>query len=191
MTESVPDAAVQTITYKRQAHQKKQADLLAAYPVRKELLFIPAQIKRLDHIQHAYKCLYCSSKNLNDKIIKAVMPKAPLNHSLGSASIIAHTLYQKYEMKVPDYRQESYWRKMGLNISRQHLNNWRLKSTEYYFKPMYDLLKTKLLTQPVLHADETYYRVLESETAKSYYFPAGMINMALRFIIIICIAAVK
>ena len=73
-------------------------------------------------------------------------------------------------MKIPDYRQESYWRKMGLNISRQHLNNWRLKSTEYYFKPMYDLLKTKLLTQPVLHADETYYRVLESETAKTYYW---------------------
>ena len=38
MTESVPDAAVQTITYKRQVHQKKQADLLAAFPVRKELL---------------------------------------------------------------------------------------------------------------------------------------------------------
>lgn len=73
-------------------------------------------------------------------------------------------------MKVPDYRQESYWRKMGLNISRQHLNNWGLKSTEYYFKPMYDLLRTKLLTQPVLHADETYYRVLESETAKTYYW---------------------
>ena len=73
-------------------------------------------------------------------------------------------------MKVPDYRQESYWRKIGLNISRQHLNNWGLKSTEYYFKPMYDLLKTKLLTQPVLHADETYYRVLESETAKTYYW---------------------
>lgn len=143
---------------------------VGAYPVRKELLFIPAQIKRLDHIQHAYKCLYCSSKNLNDKIIKAVVPKAQLNHSLGSASIIAHTLYQKYEMKVPDYRQESYWRKMGLNISRQHLNNWGLKSTEYYFKPMYDLLKTKLLTQPVLHADETYYKVLESKTAKTYYW---------------------
>lgn len=89
MTESVPDAAVQTITYKRQAHQKKQADLLAAYPVRKELFFIPAQIKRLDHIQHAYKCLYYSSKKLNDKIIKAVVPKAPLNHSPGSASCIA------------------------------------------------------------------------------------------------------
>ena len=30
-------------------------------------------------------------------------------------------------------------------------------------------LYDKLLTQPVLHADETYYRVLESETAKTYY----------------------
>lgn len=143
---------------------------IGAYPVRKELLFIPAQIKRLAHIQHAYKCEYCSLKNPADKIIKAPVPKAPLNHSLGSASLIAHTLYQKYEMKVLDYRQESYWRKMGLNISRQYLNNWGLKSTEYYFKPMYDLLKTKLLVQPILHADETYYTVLESETAKTYYW---------------------
>ena len=48
----------------------------------------------------------------------------------------------------------------------------QLGAKEYrvLFKPMYDLLKTKLLTQPVLHADETYYRVLESETAKIYYW---------------------
>ena len=31
MTENVPDA-VQTITYKRQAHKRKRADLLAALP---------------------------------------------------------------------------------------------------------------------------------------------------------------
>lgn len=35
---------------------------IGAYPVRQELLFIPAQIKRLDHIQHAYKCEACSLK---------------------------------------------------------------------------------------------------------------------------------
>ena len=168
MTENVPDAAVQTITYKRQAHKRKRADLLAALPaeevhhelgdkhcpdchhelieigkqsVRQELLFIPAQLKRLDHIQHAYKCKYCSQRNLSDKIIKAAVPKAPLNHGLGSASLIAHSLYQKYEMKVPDYRQESDWKKMGLEVSRQMLNYWDLKSSQYYFKPVYDLLK--------------------------------------------------
>lgn len=62
-------------------------------------------------------------------------------------------------MKVPDYRQESYWRKLGLAVSRQHLNNWGMKSNEYYFKPMYDVPKQKLLKRPILHADETYYTV--------------------------------
>lgn len=54
---------------------------------RQELVFIPAQLKRVDHIQHAYKCQACSQKNPSDKIIKAPVPKAPLAHSLGSASI--------------------------------------------------------------------------------------------------------
>lgn len=107
------------------------------------------------HIRHAYKCQYCSQQALSAKIIKATVPKAPLNHGLDSASLIAHTLYQKYEMKVPDYRQENYWYKLGLEISRQVLNNWELKSSEYYLEPLYNLLKQKLLTRPILHADET------------------------------------
>lgn len=196
MMETVPDA-VKTITYQRHNHQKQRAELLNAFPaeeihhqldskicpdchhslteigaapIRQELVFIPAQIKRLIHIQHAYKCPSCSQKQLSDKIIKAETPRGPLNHSIGSASIIAHALYQKYEMKVPDYRQESDWRKMGLSISRKHLNNWGLKCAEYYLKPLYEALKHKLLSQPILHADETYYKVLESNTKKTYYW---------------------
>ena len=123
MTENVPDAAVQTITYKRQAHKRKRADLLAALPaeevhhelgdkpaeeghhelteigkqpVRQEVIFISAQLKKLEHIQHVYKCEYCGQRDLTDKIIKAKLPKTPLKHGLGSASLIAHTLYQKY-----------------------------------------------------------------------------------------------
>lgn len=38
MTENVPDAAVQTITYKRQAHKRKRADLLAALPAEKVIM---------------------------------------------------------------------------------------------------------------------------------------------------------
>ena len=62
---------------------------------------LSGQIKRLDHVQHAYKCKHCSLSNESDKIVKAPVPKAPLAHSYGSASIIAHTFYQKYELKVP------------------------------------------------------------------------------------------
>ncbi|WP_306766714.1 MULTISPECIES: IS66 family transposase zinc-finger binding domain-containing protein, partial [unclassified Streptococcus] len=45
---------------------------------RQELVFIPAQLKRVDHIQHAYKCQECSEKSESDKILKAPVPKAPL-----------------------------------------------------------------------------------------------------------------
>ena len=137
---------------------------------RQELVFIPAQLKRLDHVQHAYKCLKCSQENDRDKIIKAPVPKAPLAHSLGSASIIAHTIHQKFNLKVPNYRQEEDWAKMGLSISRKAMANWHIKSSQYYFEAIYDLLREKLLEQPILHADETSYKVLESDSQLTYYW---------------------
>ena len=137
---------------------------------RKELVFIPAQLKRVDHIQHSYKCPHCSENGTNDKIIKAPVPKAPLNHSLGSSTIIAHTIYQKYQLKVPNYRQEADWNKMGLPITRKELTNWHIKISEYYFKPLYNLLREILLKQTYIHADETSYRVLENDTPLTYYW---------------------
>ncbi|CAI3254512.1 transposase [Enterococcus cecorum] len=44
---------------------------------RQELVYVPAQLKRAEYIQHAYKCVACSKKNATDKIIKAPVPKAP------------------------------------------------------------------------------------------------------------------
>ena len=112
---------------------------------RQELIFIPAQLKRIDHVQHAYKCQACSEKNAQDKIIKA----APLAHSFGSASIIAHTIHQKFNLKVPNYRQQADWNKLGLPITRKEIANWHVKSSHYYFEPLYDLLREKLLEQPI------------------------------------------
>lgn len=137
---------------------------------RQELVFIPAQLKRIDHIQHAYKCQTCSEKNPSDKIVKAPIPKAPLAHSLGSASIIAHTIHQKFNLKVPNYRQEEDWAKMGLPITRKEISNWHIKASQYYLEPLYNLLREKLLEQSLLHADETSYRVLESDSQLTYYW---------------------
>ena len=82
----------ETITYKRSKHKAKREAFLSAFPckktlseseqicsdchhtlkeigswtTRKELIFIPSQIKRIDHIQHAYKCDHCSLNNETD-----------------------------------------------------------------------------------------------------------------------------
>ncbi|HET4584834.1 TPA: transposase, partial [Streptococcus pneumoniae] len=92
--------------------------------------------------------------------MKSPIPKAPLAHNFGSASIIAHTIHQKFNLKVPNYRQEEDWARMGLPITRKEISNWHIKASQYYLEPLYNLLRERLLTQPLLHADETSYRVL-------------------------------
>ncbi|UOQ86736.1 IS66 family transposase [Gracilibacillus salinarum] len=143
---------------------------IGSYPVREELVYIPAELNRHVHYQHAYKCEGCSQKGMTDKIVKAPVPKAPMDNSLGSASIIAQTIHQKFSLKVPAYRQEEDWHRMGLPITRQHITNWHIKVSQYYLEPFYQVLKEKLVEQDILHADETSYRVLESDTKKTYYW---------------------
>jgi transposase len=44
--------------------------------------------------------------------------------------------------------------------------------TDYYLTDIYHLLKNQLLTQDILHCDETSYKVIESDSAKTYYWVA-------------------
>ena len=75
-------------------------------------------------------------------------------------------------------------------MTRQDIINWQTKSTEYYFEPLYQLLKEKLLEQKFLHADETTYRVLESETVKTF-LSDKQAKKQLLYIIMIHIAVVN
>ena len=136
--------------------------------IRREVVFIPATLECVNHIQHSYKCLTCSQKSPVDKIIKADLPKPALNHSLGSSSVIAHVIYQKLEQKVPTYRQESFWQNLGLSVTRRELSNWLILSNAYYFAPLSNLLLDYLRKKPILHADETTYNVLESSQSTNY-----------------------
>ncbi|SUN58203.1 transposase and inactivated derivative [Streptococcus hyointestinalis] len=55
-------------------------------------------------------------------------------------------------------------------ISRKEMANWHIKSSQYYFEPIYNLLHEKLLEQPILHADETSYKVLENDSQLTFYW---------------------
>ncbi|WP_222860567.1 IS66 family transposase [Gracilibacillus timonensis] len=145
-------------------------DAIGSYAVREEVIYLPAKLQRQVHYQHAYKCAACSKQGPEDKIIKAPVPKAPIDNSLGSASIIAQSMHQKFELKVPAYRQEKGWHRIGLPITRQQIANWHIRVSEYYLAPFYQLLKDTLLQQPMLHADETTYRVLESDTVNTHFW---------------------
>ncbi|WP_194284623.1 IS66 family transposase, partial [Streptococcus pneumoniae] len=67
-----------------------------------------------------------------------------------------------------NYRQEEDWARMGLPITRKEISNWHIKTSQYYVEPLYNLLREKLVEQARLHADETTYRVLESDIQLTY-----------------------
>ena len=131
---------------------------------RQEQMYVPAKVKRIDHIQHSYKFQHCSDEAPTDKIIKTPVPKAPLTNSLGSASLIPNTIYQKYVLKVPAYRQEKDLWRMSLPLDYKTVSIGISK----YLSSLYERLRQELLKLEVIHADETPYRVLDSERAKGY-----------------------
>ena len=57
---------------------------------------------------------------------------------------------------------------MGLPLDHKTVSNWHIKVCEYYLSSLYELLRKELLKLDVIHADETPYRVLDSERVKDY-----------------------
>ena len=137
--------------------------------IRQEVKFIPARMENHRHFQKTYACSNCEKTGVKTPFEKAEVPKLPLNNSAASGSLIAETMYQKFEQKVPAYRQEAHWALLGYPIPRHKMTNWHIKCSEYYFEDIVSEMKKELLEAEVLHADETTFKVLaDKERQKSY-----------------------
>lgn len=139
--------------------------------VRKELKIIPAQVSVIEHVTYVYSCRSCDKEGIAGFIKKADSPKALIPKSVVSPSVMAYILNQKYTNAMPLYRQEQEFKRYGVELSRQNLANWTIKGANL-LKPLMHLMKKELLSNDLLHADETTLEVLHepgrSATAKSY-----------------------
>lgn len=112
-----------------------------------------------------YSCPKC---NL---VVKADMPKLPIEGSLASSSTLAQVIVDKYANGIPLYRQSADYTRIGLSLSRQTLSNWMLKSSDL-LDIIYQAMIKQLLTKSILHADETTLQVLKENArpakTKSY-----------------------
>ncbi|UUX33915.1 IS66 family transposase [Fundicoccus culcitae] len=144
--------------------------LIGPAQVQQELVFVPAHFKCVNHHQMSYKCDHCSSQADKDQFVKSELPSLPFVNSFGSASVVAETIYQKYELKVPAYRQENHWRKLLLPLSRTTICRWHIKACEYYLGFIYRALHDEILMHDIAHMDETTFRVLESDKQQTFYW---------------------
>lgn len=81
--------------------------------IRRELIFIPAKVEVINHVEHIYSCRYCENNDIEATIVKADGPAPLINGSIASASLVANIINDKYEKALPLYRQEVTFMRMG------------------------------------------------------------------------------
>jgi transposase len=132
-----------------------------------KLKFIPAQIKVIEHVRLKYSCKHCDTQGTQANIKQASIPVSPIPKSFATPSLLSQIITSKYQYALPLYRQETLFKQHGIELSRQTMSDWMMKSAAL-LKPVYSLLHQHLLMQDVLHADETTLKVINDERVKSY-----------------------
>ena len=88
-----------------------------------------------------------------------------------SNGLLAASFSDKFIYHLPYARQSVRFESIGCPISRQNLSRWQIQTTGL-LSPLVQLIEGHLLSQSVLHIDETTLQVLEEEgrenTKKSY-----------------------
>lgn len=135
--------------------------------VRDELEIIPAQVRILRYIRFNYVCKECEKETCEANIVKAPVPAPVMKRSLASASTVAYVMYQKYANGMPLYRQEKDWANQGVTLSRATLANWIIRPSHEWLELMYNTIKKHLMTEPLIHADESVLQVLKEEGRKA------------------------
>ena len=120
-----------------------------------QLDIIPAKVQVIVNVRKKYACKHCESG-----VITAPLPAQPIPKSNASPGLLAHVATAKYQDGLPLYRQEAVLNRSGVEIPRNTLASWMIKSGEL-IQPLINLLEEKLLAYPIMHCDETTLQVLK------------------------------
>jgi len=135
---------------------------------REEAEFVPAKMKKIQHIEHAYECKNCKGDSSQKAQIKrGKAPHPAIQRSIASPSVLAKVIYDKFAQYLPLYRQVKEWERYGLNTNDKNLSNWVIRASRDWLLPVYETLKGRLLSKSVLHADETYGQIIHRSDGKS------------------------
>ena len=137
-----------------------------------EQLHIEVKAKVLQNVRFKYACRHCDRTGINTPVVIAPMPTQPLPGSIATASTLAFALVHKYVDGTPLYRLAQTFERAGVPVSRGALGHWVIGSSEKHLHRIYDALKLRLRSQPLIHGDETTVQVLKEKdkeaTSTSY-----------------------
>jgi transposase len=95
-------------------------------------------------------------------IVIASLPSLPIPKGNAGPSMLSHILVSKFIDHLPFYRQVQIFKRQDLNIAESTLGGW-FNAACNLLMPLYDTLKTKVLSCDYLMADETPIPVLTKD----------------------------
>lgn len=140
--------------------------------VSEKLDFIPAKVQVIRHVRPKYSCRTCEQQGTESNIKQAPVAPSMLPKSIATPSLLGQIITAKFQYGLPLYRQEALFKQFGADISRQTMSRW-LVAVSQKLEPLYQRMHDILVQQPVLWADETTLKVIQSEKSKSYMWVYG------------------
>ncbi len=151
--------------------------------VRHEVVYEPAKLYVKDIYRKTYECRNCR-KNGKSVMFKSGTPKPVIPHSFASPSVLSQVIIDKYVNHMPLYRQESEWKRLGLQLSRTTMANWIIIAAKEYFIPIVDRMHELMIQESHIHCDETPVQVLnepgKKATSQSYMWVYSSIKESQR-----------
>lgn len=126
--------------------------------VQDKLGFIPKQFYRESHIYPKYTCkdYHCQ----NQTLVQASVPAQIIDKSIATSELLAHILISKYADHQPLYRQNLIYQRSGVYLSDSTMADW-VGRCGVALEPLVMRLHDILLSQPILHADETPVTIMK------------------------------
>ncbi len=123
--------------------------------VTEQLEYVPASLHVIRHVRARYACRKCQGQ-----VVEAKRPMQPIEKGLCGPALLAQIAVAKYAEHQPLNRQEAFFRRHGVELSRSTMCTWMMEAAGL-LRPLYRLLRKRVIAGRVTHSDDTGLPVLE------------------------------
>ena len=131
--------------------------------VQDKLGFKPKQFYRERHVYPKYTCRNAACNR--ERLVQAKTEPQIIDKSIATAELLAHIIISKFADHQPLYRQSLIYGRSGVRLSDSTMADW-VGRCGVALEPLVKRLHELLLTQPILHADETPVNILKFNNNK-------------------------
>lgn len=123
----------------------------------RQLDYVPGKLKEVVHRRAVYAC---PKKHDEATLVTSPKPPQPVEKGLAAAGLLAQVVVGKFGDHLPGYRLEDIFSRHGVEIRRSTIYDW-LAGAADLCKPLYELMKERVLASKVIHTDDTQVKLID------------------------------